>query len=97
MESLESKMKSADRVFVLSVMEGKKAINSTGTADPRLFNGTNKLHCIMDTQTNLWYFKYDMGGLPEPLKCRFTSCTAAKKYADSYYNPRNIEINQVIS
>lgn len=96
MDSPESKMKSPDRVLVLSVMEGKKPMNSTGTADPRLFNGTNKLHCVMDTQSNLWSFKYDMGGLPEPLKCKFTTFTAAKKFADSYYNPRNIEINQVI-
>jgi hypothetical protein len=94
--SPESKMKSADRVLVLSVIEGKKPLNTLGASDPRLFNGENKLHAIMDPQTTLWSFKYDMGMVPEPLKCKFTSFKAAKKYADNYFNPRNIEINQVI-
>lgn len=94
--SPESKMKSPDRVLVLTVMPGKKPLNTTGVADPRLFTGENKLHCIMDMETALWTFKYDMGIVPEPLKCKFTSFTAAKKYADSYYNPRNIEINKVV-
>lgn len=93
--SPESKMKSPDRVLVLSVMEGKKPISTTGAADPRLFTGENKLHAIMDSATCLWRFKYDMGTVPEILKCSFTSFTALKKFAEQYYNKRNIEITEV--
>lgn len=93
--SPESKMKSPDRVLVLKAMEGKKPMNTTGVADPRLFTGENKLHAVMDEQTCLWRFKYDMGIVPEPLKGNFTGFTALKKFAESYYNKRNIEIVEV--
>jgi len=93
--SPETKLKSADRVLVLQIMEGKKPIATSGLADPRLFNGENKLHAVMDPQTCLWRFKYEMGSVPEPLKCSFTSFTALKKFADAYYNKRNIDIIEV--
>lgn len=93
--SAESRMRSPDRVLVLKVKEGKKPISSTGTADPRIFSGENKLHAIMDPQSCLWRFKYDMGIVPEPLKCVFTSFSALKKHADTYYSRRNIDIVEV--
>jgi hypothetical protein len=93
--SPESKMRSPDRILVLSVMDGKKPISTTGAADPRLFSGENKLHAVMDPASGLWRFKYDMGIVPEPLKCSFTSFTALKKFAEAYYYKRNIEITEV--
>lgn len=95
MISPESKLKSPDRILVLRVKEGLKPMSTTGAADPRLFTGENKLHAIMDTQTCLWRFKYDMGIVPEPLKGTFTNFTALKKFAESYYDKRNIEIIEV--
>lgn len=94
--SPESKMHTPDRILVLSVMEGKKPLNTLGAADPRLFSGENKLHAVMDTQTGLWYLKYDMGIVPPPLQGRFTSFDTLKKHAEVYYSQRNIEIKEVI-
>ncbi len=93
--SPESKMSSPDRVLVLKVMEGMKPLNTSGVADPRLFTGENKLHAVMDEQSCLWKFKYDMGIVPEALKGNFTGFKALKKFADSYFNKRNIEIVEV--
>lgn len=93
--SPESKMRSPDRILVLSVMEGKKPLNTLGAADPRLFNGENKLHAVMDQQTSLWKFKYDMGIVPEPLKCSFTSFSKLLEHAKMYFNKRNIEIKEI--
>lgn len=93
--SPESKMRSPDRVLVLKVIEGRKPLSTSGVADPRIFTGENKLHAIMDLETCLWRFKYDMGIVPEPLKGNFTSFTALKKFAIGYFNKRNIEIVEV--
>lgn len=93
--SPESKMRSPDRILVLSIMDGKKPLNTLGAADPRLFNGENKLHALMDEQTTLWSFKYDMGNVPPPLQCKFTSFSALRRHAEEYYNKRNIEIKEV--
>lgn len=95
MESLESKMQTPDRVLSLSVMEGKKALDSIGNSDKRIFTGENKLHAVMDTQTTLWKLKYEMGGVPEKLKGSFTSFKAVMQHAKEYYNHRNIEIREV--
>lgn len=95
-DSPESKMRSADRVLILSIIDGKKPISSVGLTDTRLFNGENRVHAIMDTQSCLWYLKYEQGGVPEPLKCKFTSFKALLKFVGDYYFKRNIEIKQVI-
>lgn len=94
--SPESKMRSPDRVLVLSVIEGKKPLNTLGIADPRLFTGENKLHAVMDQQTTLWTFKYEQGAVPEALRrLSFTSFKMLKQYADDFYNKRNIVIKEV--
>lgn len=95
-DSLESKMRSPDRILVLSVIDGKAARSSTGMIDPKLFTGENKLHGKMDTATTLWYFQYENGILPQPLKTKFTSFKALKKHADDYFKTRNIEIKEVL-
>lgn len=66
--------------------------NSHGLIDKRLFQGENKLHAIMDTQTTHWYLKYDNGILPEALKQRFTGWTPLLKFITEYYNKRGIDI-----
>lgn len=95
--SPESRMKSPDRVLVLKVKDGMKPMSTTGAADPRLFTGENKLHAILDEQLGLWRMKYDMGVVPEPLKGSFTNFQALKKFAEAYYDKRNIEIVEVLS
>lgn len=96
-DSLErTKMRDSDRILVLSVIDGKAPRNTTGMVDTRLFTGENKLHAIMDTQTTLWSFKYDMGILPQPLKHKFTSFKILKKHAEDYFRTRNIEIKEII-
>lgn len=88
-------MRTPDRILVLSIKEGKKPLGSNGLQDPRLFTGENKLHAIMDSQTTLWRFKYDMGILPEPLKGQFTSFKALRQHAEDYFTKRNVEIKEV--
>jgi hypothetical protein len=97
MISPESKMRSSDRILVLSVMDGKKPANTLGVNDPRLFTGENKLHAVMDQQSMLWKFKYEMGNIPEPLRCSFTSFSKLLEHAKSYFTKRNIEIKEVLS
>lgn len=93
--SPESKMSSPDRILVLKVKEGMKVLSTTGAADPRLFTGENKLHAVMDTGTCLWRMKYDMGIVPEPLKGTFTGFKQLRKFAEQYFDKRNIEIVEV--
>lgn len=88
--------RSNDRVLVLQVEEGKKPLTSMGVPDPRLFNGENKLHAIMDNRTSLWYLKYDMGVLPGALKQKFTSFSKLYKYVSDYYGRRGLKIVEVI-
>lgn len=94
--SPEAIMRSPDRILVLSIKPGKNAKNSIGMTDPKLFTGENKLHCIKEEQTNFWFFRYEHGGLPEPLKCKFTSFKKALEHAENYYNDRSIEIKEVL-
>ena len=86
----------SDRVLVLKVKDGKAPLTSTGLVDNRLFSGENNLHGVMDPQSCLWSFKYEMGGLPPALKDqKFTSFSVLKRYAEEYFKKRNIEIVEV--
>lgn len=91
-----NKERSYDRILVLAPIEGQKVKNSTGMVDPRLFSGENKLHGIRNHQTCLWYFKYEMGLLPEPLKTQFTSFGKLLTHAKAYFSKRGLEITEVI-
>jgi|SRR5882724_7879684 len=95
-EAAESKMRSQDRVLVLEVIDGKKTLSSAGMVDSGLFSGKNKLHAIQDPSSTMWYFKYDMGIVPPILKGQFTSFKALKKFADVYYERRNMRIKEVL-
>jgi hypothetical protein len=89
------KEKKQDRILVLKTKDGSKPKSSTGLIDPRLFTGENKLHVIQD-KTSLWIFKYEQGGLPEPLRQRFTTFDIALAQAKKYFASRNVEIIEVI-
>lgn len=87
-------MRSQDRILTLVPLDKKS--KDFGMLDPRLVTGENKLHCIKEDQTSFWYFKYDHGGVPEALKCKFTGFKQALKHAEMYYNGRNMQIKEVI-
>lgn len=84
-----------DRVLVLEPIPGDKVKSSKGDYDPRLFSGENKLHAIRDPDTNLWFLKYDKGGLPEPLKQRFTNFQSTKEYVERYFQRRGLQISRI--
>lgn len=92
MDSLESKMRSPDRILVLNKVDPKQG---TGMIDPEAFGGNNPLHAKMDPQTTFWYLQYERGVLPEPLKQRYTSFKTLLKYAGEYFEKRNISIKEV--
>lgn len=85
-----------DRILVLKVKDGVKAKDSMGNIDPRLFNGENKLHAIKNLKNSLWFFKYEKGGLPEPLKQTFTTFDKLIHHANQYFARRNIEISEIL-
>jgi hypothetical protein len=89
-----TKMHSSDRVFRLTPIGDVKDTN--GIIDKRLFSGENKLHALMDTQTCLWSLKYEMGGLPNPLKQQFTSFSRLLTFVTEYFKRRNVEVKEVI-
>lgn len=92
--SPEAHMRSPDRILSMKIKDIK--VKDTSLLDPRLATGENKVHVIKEEQTGFWYFKYEHGGLPEPLKCKFTSFKKALQHAEEYYNRRNIDITEVI-
>ena len=94
MDSAESRMRSPDRVLELEHVTTTTNKN-TGLVDTSLFTGTNKLHAKMDPETTFWYFQYERGILPEPLKQKFTSFKVLLKHAEEYFKKRNINIKQV--
>jgi len=91
----KAKMRSDDRILKLEVIDGKSALSTTGLVDSRLFTGNNTLHAIMNPMNCLWSFKYADGIVPAPLKNQFTSFEHLKRYADTYFNKRNIRITEV--
>lgn len=91
-----TKMSNTDRILVLEPIDGKLPKTTYGNVDPKLFTGENKLHAIKDEETCHWYMKYDSGGLPEPLKQRFTSFKMLVKFANEYYRGRNLQIKEII-
>ncbi len=97
MEFNSLKERSRDRQLVLRPIPGliPKESSKYGPADKQLFTGANELHCIQD-KTSLWYFKYKNGGIPEPLKGRYTTFELAKTVAERYFKNRNIYISDVI-
>lgn len=87
-------MRSVDRILVIAPIDGKDAKAVTGLIDKRLFTGENKLHAIQEH--GLWYLKYEMGGLPDPLKQKYTSFAKLTKLVNEYLKKRNIEIKEIL-
>lgn len=85
-----------DRVFVLSLVDKKAPLSTTGLMDRRLFSGENRLHAIKDPQYQLWHLKYEHGTIPEPLQQKFTSFKTLLRYVQDYFLKRNIELTEVI-
>jgi hypothetical protein len=93
----KNKMNSDDRVLVLRTMEGKKATDSAGKIDPRLFTGENRLHAIFDPRTGMWNMRYETGGLPGALQEKFLEFSQLEEAARKYFKTRNVEVVDVIS
>lgn len=91
-----NKLRTDDRVFVLEIIDGKLPLTYLGLVDKRLFSGENRLHAIKDSQYQLWSLKYEMGGVPEPLKQQFTSFKSLVKFTTDYFARRNIKIKEII-
>ena len=90
-----NRVQSSDRIIVLEPIPGQKPKTSSGLDDPRLFSGENKLHAVMEPNC-LWYLKYEMGGLPEPLKQKFTSFPRALAHVKQYFLKRGVQVKEVI-
>ncbi len=86
----------SDIILIVKPIEGKFSLNSAGVIDKRLFDGSNRLHAVMDTQTSLWYLKYDHGAVPEPFRQRFTDYGKLLKFVTEYLSKRNVEIVEII-
>lgn len=86
--------KPIQKVLVLQQIDDKAPLTTTGTIDKRLFKGENNLRALID-EYGLWYFRYDSGGLQEPLKRKFTSFPKALDFATDYFNKRNVKIAEV--
>ena len=83
------KNSSTDRILVLGKLNAELPISG-------MMDFTNTLHAVMDTQTTMWYMKYDHGILPEVLKQRFTSWSKLMGFVTEYFKRRNIKIEKVI-
>lgn len=94
-EKLKARNRSSDRIFVLAPIEGKFALNTSGTADPRLFTGENKLHAIQGVN-GLWTLKYEKGIMQDSLKQTFTNFSTLERYVRDYFLKRNIEVKEII-
>lgn len=95
-DDVNNKNRKTKRILELKAKEGKGPKNTSGVTDSRLFTGENELYAILDEQTMLWGFKYKIGGLPEPLKQKYTSFDLLLTAAKRYYNSRNIDVVRVI-
>lgn len=93
-DNLKTKERSDDRILVLEPI-GDKVKNTLGIVDNRLFKGGNNLHALKEINSNLWYLKYDVGGLPEPLKQKYTSFAPLLKLAERYFETRGVRIAEV--
>jgi hypothetical protein len=93
----KDKMMSDDRVLVLKTMDGKKATDSAGKIDPRLFTGENKLHAVYDPRSGMWNMRYETGAIPGALQQKFVEFHELEAFARAYFKTRNVEIVDVIN
>ena len=77
-------------------MEGRNPRSGTGLIDPGLFTGSNQLHIMRDPFSTLWYFKYEKGVLPPPLRSSFTRYEKALEHVKKYFKGRNLQIVEIL-
>lgn len=87
-------MRNTDIILKLEKYDPKQ--KDIGLIDPKVFNGGNNLHAVMDPNTLFWTFKYEHGHIPPALRDRFTSFKVAKNHAESYFKTKNIKIVEVL-
>lgn len=95
--NVDYKMRKTDIILILRPIDNK-ALNSIGLLDKTLFKDGaegNKLHAIMDTQTCLWYLKYERGLIPPALRQQWTSYHKLLDFVKTYMKSRNIEIVEI--
>lgn len=92
----DSKMRKTDRVIKLRPIDGKTVKDTAGNTDPGLWTGSNNLHAIKEDDTNLWYLKYENGGIPAPLKVKWTSFKELMKAVEPYYLKRGLKVHEII-
>ncbi len=90
------KNRSNDRLIVLQKIDGKPTLSSSLIVDNSLFDGSNELHAVVNTETMLWHLKQVRGTLAPPLKQQFTSFTKLMNFVTDYYKRRNIHVAGVI-
>jgi hypothetical protein len=93
---MKTTLAKTDRVFTLTPRPGEKTLTESGLVDNRLFKGENRLHAIMDSPTCHWFMKYEKGGLPEPLKGRYTSFPKLVEAATHYFNSRGVDVKEIL-
>lgn len=85
-------MRSNDRILVLDKIDKEKKEHSI--IDPKVLEGKNPLHAY--SEQGMWYFKFEHGLVPGPLRDRYTSFKFAKDAAEAYFLTRNIRIVDVL-
>lgn len=85
-------LRSNDRILILERTDPKSDL---GLLDPRVFEGKNNLHAVMDTSNCIWNFKYEHGTIPPQLRGKFTSFPEAKRHAEIYFATKSIKIVDV--
>ena len=86
-------MVTQDRILVLDTLDKDKTVSSL--IDPKTLEGKNPLHVYSDQ--GMWYFRFEHGNVPGPLRGKYTNFKSAKDDAEIYFATRNIKIVDVIS
>jgi len=85
-------IRSTDRILVLEKIDKEK--KDTSIIDPKVLEGKNPLHLYLEQ--GMWYFRFEHGLVPGPLRDRYTSFKIAKDTAEAYFLTRNIRIADVL-
>lgn len=85
--------RSTDKILVLEKEDPK--MKDAGILDPAVFEGKNNLHLTRDLVTGLWWFKYERGAVPPPLRNPWTSPKFALNHAESYFKTKKIKIVEI--
>jgi hypothetical protein len=90
----DPKMRSNDRIIVLSSGKKGKVYSSTGLVDHRIYTGEVKLHAVLGP-TGLWTLHLDKGSIPPSLEGSWTRWDDCLAFVTKYFKTRNIEVIEV--